>query len=447
MELLPDDVVAAVLSLLVVEDLMQCRLVCRRFRDLSGRFDVWRHRQIFEPELLRLSPPCCRGLYLMGEEVRRCGFLAATTTCATTFLNVYLGESADIPMGALVVRNQAGRGRLRSLSLSLAGGTYKSPHASSADLFEIYSVLLGINGLLELDLKDVCVLPRVAMQLTGRSDWPVVAPSLQKLEYRTFQVTPIFELLLRRHAPTLREVHVTGIHPSVDDVSGLLMNLTHLRELTCPLLEGMYQLLQCRSLRVLRIVTVWDKAKSSSNRALCAARFLLRCATYLRRVILDHSMNNGDEGVDLVRALGESGVSEVTCLEIDTVPIYADKIWEHIISTLPKLPCVEKLVFHSRGSSFMIDWLSAIRPEVAPKLRQLHICGPRQCVCCSKEEIIRVLELNRQMRLIIPHLYRPKCSSGCGMCTDVSPLTYSTVTLGIRHVPKVWPNVPLVKRE
>ncbi|XP_026285983.1 uncharacterized protein LOC113211727 [Frankliniella occidentalis] len=120
LEQLPDDVLVTVMQFLNdVEDVLACRLVCKRLCGLAVHRDVWSYRSLADDHpsagaVLHLAP-CLDTLIVTG----RVPTLAATSTrCAVASLELRGNSGYFKPKKyAFIVNKQASFGRLRRLEL------------------------------------------------------------------------------------------------------------------------------------------------------------------------------------------------------------------------------------------------------------------------------------------------------------------------------------------
>ncbi|KAE8746878.1 hypothetical protein FOCC_FOCC006438 [Frankliniella occidentalis] len=321
--------------------MLVCRVVCRHWCELVGHPDLWRRRTVSDL-LLRLPPPCCRKLVLSYGNLGRIGYLASTTACAATQLSItdlrvidfhHAGDNfSSLGLAAIIVRQQASLGRLRKLSLSMTD----QPEDHNI-LFDLYAVALGIEGLQELEFTDVEAGAWVEtswsakeLLLSSHPDWPVVQPSLQVLMINYVALPfEVVELLLRTHAPTLKKLNTGYVLSETNKLAGLVSSIPNLQELWCMPMEGLEQLLECHTLRSLRIVIpTYCKYPETLGKTLSSTRSLLNSATQLTHVAFDYRLCNEFEeeewwGKDLVKSLGAALPSHVASLEFDCVHINA----------------------------------------------------------------------------------------------------------------------------
>lgn len=132
----------------------------------------------------------------------------------------------------------------------------------------------------------------------------VPGASLRRLEYRGPRTDPWLVSLLGVHAATLREVELRGMG-HCKQLARLLAAAPHLQRITCPLVDDLDLLLQCRDLVSLEL-DVHVEASVAGGHALASAEYLLRAEHGLRRVALVHNdiyCEEAGQGGALIMAL------------------------------------------------------------------------------------------------------------------------------------------------
>ncbi|KAK3913597.1 F-box/LRR-repeat protein 7 [Frankliniella fusca] len=328
MDLLPDDALLAVFSFLDLADLLTCRVVCRRWRDLAGHWDAWRHRTI-SCRHLRLAPPCCYKLDLSGswEEV---GLLAATVACPAKDLEITIrGITAHLALASLVVRHQVTLGRLRIISayFELTSDDESELDREDFDSFDVFAKELS-NGYVSRDL------------------------------HVTIECTVYYEAfggLLKKLGAAVKEFRMLeeqvmcykNNYPPLD----LLPNLSRL---TTPISVSMECLQKCLSIKELDIWLPFygldSDQEDGMEEALESVRTALRNATWITKVTLDYGNKQCYKANPrgLVESLGHSGNSELTYLKIIVSGSHKRQIWNEAHNALPKLVKLEKFVFNKK---------------------------------------------------------------------------------------------------
>ncbi|XP_052132629.1 uncharacterized protein LOC127748608 isoform X2 [Frankliniella occidentalis] len=306
------------MQFLDVEDLLACRLVCRRLCVLVLDRDVWRHRSLCDGDfdasaVLRLAP-CLDTLDVGGWD------LAVTTTrCAVATLKLFslsTGSPHNVTVDtlalafALALRNQESLGRLRRLQLELP--TFRPAPATDALLRTVASC----SGLKSLEVTGY--LPKFTHYIQH-------GPPMPSLTYFQCSVNnnsaSFVHTILAGHAATLEEVNLV-----IDAGLGFVETAT-----TAELLGTMDRLhsLRCKYLSPTDDCTVLVEALLSSVRP------------HLERLAL--------LGVHVVRPL---------------------------LRRLPSLPALRHLDLDAEPVDEM---LKSINPATAPALTLLEVVMLGQC--------------------------------------------------------------------
>ncbi|XP_052132004.1 uncharacterized protein LOC127751859 [Frankliniella occidentalis] len=296
LEQLPDDVIVMVLQYVPVEDVLDCRLVCKRLCGLALHRDVWRHRSLEDDDeyagaVLHLAP-CLDTLKVTG----RVPTLAVTTTrCAVASLELIAGpdESINVAEYALAVRNQELLGRLRKLELNIC-------LESAADVLVRTVAMCSNLESLEIyeDFPDVT--------------HPVVhgppRPSLTNFRCVVDENSASFvNTILAVHAATLEHVNLgSGFDNEETTPANLLASMPRLCSLRCnKMVPGLNVVADCKTLRDVSFYANWEPDNID------VLSEFLRQATQLRRVHLDcdggddfppRGRPDADQGPDLVLA-------------------------------------------------------------------------------------------------------------------------------------------------
>ncbi|XP_026279702.1 uncharacterized protein LOC113207377 [Frankliniella occidentalis] len=334
MDLLPDDVLVQVMSLLSLPEVFQLRLVCSRFAALALHRDVWRLRGVGDAsDLFDADPWSCRALRLapcldsvrvsLSASCPECHQLF-TAPCAARSLTITAVGGEGALLAARLIAHQRGLGRLREIDIHLVSRVSSSNadrEASKAHASTLFETLASTPGLRVLSIGG-CDDYHVPAEPAG----PVLA-SLRRLACQLTPAVPrVLDSLLAGHAATLREVSLSSYcFPSWSSSSStalLLAGLPLLAVLKCPMLPGMDALVACASLR--KVILLLDgnqaapeEAVSSSVRGVVeAAAAFFRRAHQLRAVHV-HGSSDLTNAVEVVSALASSGRSCVEALCID----------------------------------------------------------------------------------------------------------------------------------
>ncbi|XP_026274937.1 uncharacterized protein LOC113204127 isoform X1 [Frankliniella occidentalis] len=435
MECLPDDALVAVLQFVDNEDILQCRLVCRRWRDLASHPGVWRYRHI-TAEYLHLSPPCCSKLILDEENLVSCAVLAATTTTAAASLDLFFSPSfaddadpeIEAVLCALVIRHHGLLGRLKEVGFQVHLSQYSFENAGVMDLL---GSVLSLKGLQALNLRVTEGKIETPLPLTGRLDWSVAPSSLQKLSYYGPKTGELLNFLLRTHASTLREVNLYGMN-YCDKVVKLLADITHLDTLACPLLVGLEHLPQRHSLKCLKINVLVKDSGHAAQTAFSSTLTFLQTATQLTRVCLRTPyVTDSLWTMNLIKALGHSPQSAISCLEFEMMRTSDDQMCD-ILNIASKLPLLEKLTVGCVSPYI----LSALQPGTIPKLTELLVESVQgDCPCCSWRMARDMIKRNPRLKLTVKDQpYGRTCKACERKCRDVYPwydCLFSGLTLDV----------------
>ncbi|XP_052132408.1 uncharacterized protein LOC113203046 [Frankliniella occidentalis] len=226
MELLPDDVLITVLQFLDVEDVLACRLVCKRLCGLALDQYVWRHRSLADDHpragAVLLLAPCLKMLTVTG----RVPTLAATTTgCAVESLELRSRDADPFSPAeySLAVLKQEALGRLRRLKVAgMDRGVSTGPDV-------LARTIASCSGLESLEVLGW--LPELSRPIVRGPS----APSLTRFHCLANERAASFVYsILASHAPTLEEVSTGTDFPFQETVTAkFLAKLPRLRSLRC----------------------------------------------------------------------------------------------------------------------------------------------------------------------------------------------------------------------
>ncbi|XP_052133610.1 uncharacterized protein LOC113215554 isoform X2 [Frankliniella occidentalis] len=359
MDLLPDDVLAQVMSLLSLPDLFQLRLACKRFASLAFHPDVWRHRHLKATtadaeallyRALRLAPRLGSMQVRLPSSSASCRLLF-TAPCAarTLWVNIYRGEGAKD--AALLIRHQRGLGRLRNVDVlfekdhRILSAERKPSKAHATLLFRTLASTSGLDSIAVGGLTENYVLS-VSTPTPYRLRSTVPASLTRLFFYVNEALEDVFNFLLAAHAATLKEVDFRANSflfwvpsPSAGQLLATMPNLT---SLACPALHWMDALTVCKSLRRIHFFFGNDCWLNFSAARDSAAAAFFRDAHQLQAVHLAHI--EGDIAVTLVAALAASGRSCVEWLCIDNgEERLSPQLMQDLLGALPSLPALRRL--------------------------------------------------------------------------------------------------------
>ncbi|XP_034254571.1 uncharacterized protein LOC117653189 isoform X1 [Thrips palmi] len=365
---LPDDDLLSVLEYLSTRDLLSCRAVCHRLRDVALRPELWRRRSIdfgqrdastasLRPAVLRVAP-CASSLSMWFEgRSDALGTLAATTRCAAAELIIYVdNDPARLEAAKLAIRNQAALGMLRTLDVRVVA--HKSNDIHAADLL---AEACSTQGLARL-VVDVSYGIRWCK---GAGPSPLIPASIKEVALRN--VDPRFvHRVLRSHAATLQAVQLRG---NCQGVAPLLAAIPGLQRLECPVMEDLPLVAKCASLRSLKLAVVYCRDEAAFQ----AAAAFLRAATHLEELQLEYySLGSVRVEQGLLTALASSGRAALRKLVYSCLIGFEDRLETELASALPGLPALEWLVLPGTVPRRV---LAAINPGSAPRLRGLMIAN------------------------------------------------------------------------
>ncbi|XP_052121909.1 uncharacterized protein LOC113212277 isoform X2 [Frankliniella occidentalis] len=455
MERLPDDVLLLTMEYLGPEDLLTCRLVCKRLGRLALHPGVW-SLQSWNANSVDGDRRACRVLRLaprLGKLVARVGphLSLAMARCAVKELELVANESTSV-QATLLFRNQEKLGRLRRVELYFYGEALGGAPV-------LFAALVSSPVLEKLEIRNVPFnFDAKAMHCTVRQ------PALKhfKCSAKAGSV-PFVNFVLTVHATTLQVVDLghEACCPTATSTVALLAGLPHLRELSCPLLPDMGALAASETLGLLTL----HVAAAMRPAAPAAAKYLRR-ARHLQNVTLRYRSATRfpvDVGVDLVEALAWSCLNrvETLCIEHEYDPDANRADGEDarlpdpgpLIRSLPSLTALRTLrldVFETPGALLL-----AVTPDAAPALRALYLnpsprrmAGLPPCAHAWRhEDAVRAfLSANRSVGLHVaatPYCFKdercPACALGWLACHgDLWPswdweLTSASSTLSHRR--------------
>ncbi|XP_034244578.1 uncharacterized protein LOC117647138 isoform X2 [Thrips palmi] len=417
-----DDALLQVLRYLSPAELLACRCVCTRWRDLALDPFVWQDKgltAVFKGErderyfgvccqlvaaTLRLAP-CLRYLCVGADGLHMdfLGVLLATTNCAVSSLGMTCNP-IDAPLWSVVLSRQAALGRLKHVELWVKSDTEEKSHLCR--LRQLLDQLVHTQGLKSLEMRvDIrpesfrnAPRPLKAAQLDAK-----VTASLRELMYlsRTAFVDPYLPLLLERHAATLEVVRLDVQHPRA---AALLAGAARLRELRCPLLEGMPALLRCTALTSLSLVVGEDRAP------LPAVKEYLRSAVArLESLVLIYPYDEDrDEDADVVLSLAGTGRAAPALRSLSFVFTAGldEECLAHsmpqlrpLTAVLPRLQHLTRLSFN--GLLLRSDFLDALDGQVLPDLEELRFDMDAPCPhqWAHGEQVRRLLQRYPRLHL------------------------------------------------
>ncbi|XP_026280139.1 uncharacterized protein LOC113207699 [Frankliniella occidentalis] len=424
MEQLPDDVLVMTMKkYLGVEDVIGCRLVCKRFAALALHPDVWRGRRIdrryphirakrYSTTVLHLAP--CLEFYSTDMVPA-----LITTRCAISELRLRVAKEGFIAAEyALAVRNQEALGRLKSLHLEYYSQCYSQVTGGDA----LMSTLALCCGLETLEISSS--VPRTLR--------PVVhGPSSASL--KTFKCELIrnsasfVNTILAAHASTLENVDLEVSYQSLferyncwnsDDTARLLAGTPKLRWLVSSVLPGL-EAVAVAARETLRILGLDFIAKDQP--AVTEAARTLRKATKLKNVSLTFRDDDDDDS-SRPDFCGEV-IEAIASPSIDYLLLRGCPPMEALARKLPGLPALSLLVVCTPLDDELDKLLLAITPHAAPALRTLQLESHDDNYCTHawmhRDAVSTVLTANPLLHIQVKYTTMceedvcPACSLGC----------------------------------
>ncbi|XP_026289333.2 uncharacterized protein LOC113214238 [Frankliniella occidentalis] len=359
---LPDDAMLLVLSRLPLDDLIQCRLVCKRLARLALHPDAWRRRRL--TNACNSCNPC--PLFSAGLRLGSCVdsmrielppetgcHLLFTSPCAARRLTIStVHGGAGSWQAALLVRHQGLLGRLREVDLTLYSPCpCDAKSAVKADVSVLLGTLASTPGLEKLTIKGDEDDPKRPMQNGVSCLHVTVPPSLTHFTCRPrdSRLEPAVNALLAAHAATLEEVEIVSLKawPPSSRMGLVLAKLLRLAKLECQMLPDMEAVAACESLRELTLIV--DDEVSPACRESIAAFF--RRAVQLREVHFTWCHVHAD-CLDFVAALASSGRSRVETLGIYSVSRSPEPAeLQVLLAALRSLPALRRLRVNAERDS------------------------------------------------------------------------------------------------
>ncbi|XP_026294295.1 uncharacterized protein LOC113218241 isoform X1 [Frankliniella occidentalis] len=387
MDALGDDELLLVLQYVGAEDLLRCRAVCRRLRDLAAVPELWRWRTVGDPSgwvvapgspsvsspILRLAP--CLHLLVMRFGASQEFASSSEMKCAVARLA--LDVIGDFSGG--IIRNQLALGRLRELSVIFYNRDCANVNANFHDVLDVVLAAKGLT-VLEVDMDvDLYETGSTAREYKHEAK---CESSLKRLAYDSQASDPLLKMLLDAHAATLEEVDLHILRPSdmwdvAPNLVDSLIKMPNLKKLTCPPLHGMHRLQACKTLTALTLnvyaLNVMP-GMAELESLLHSAGQLLRTATQLTHV--DITIPN-NESLTLLAALADSEQSGVLSLTLKCFNICRyPEFYEVLAPVLPNLPKLQSLTLDVPSDMRLLGInkvMMMLRPETAPCLSQLAI--------------------------------------------------------------------------
>ncbi|XP_034244675.1 uncharacterized protein LOC117647175 [Thrips palmi] len=372
---LPDDALLAVLAYLSPAELLGCRVVCRRLRDLCVHRHLWKSAAV-DCELLSALrvAPCLRKLSFEDLDLKltpaeKVASLVASTECVVDYLKFLVNfdnDETELALATAVVQKFTALGGLRALRLIFL---YKI--RSPAPVASLLKAALSVP-----DLRELMIFMRVK---SSRMPVPWLEeldarPSLIKLTYLG-KCDRFLTWLLKTHADTLEDVNLM-----CDDrlPINLLAMLPRLRSLACNTTHG---LLYSAALSNLDTLKLFNKDQDFSVFPPSALDFL-RQAPHLRSVSV--FLPCGENLTVPLQALASS--PSARCIESLTLSWKgsyesASVASELVANILPHFSSLQSLSLESKLSEdALVFFLKAVTPVSAPTLTSLLVRPDELCM-------------------------------------------------------------------
>ncbi|XP_034240599.1 uncharacterized protein LOC117644933 isoform X2 [Thrips palmi] len=350
---LSEDVLLTVLAYLRPEELLRCRLVCRRLRELCLHRVLWRKVKLtdWDRNLLHAAfgvAPCISSLQCGGNSsIATLGYFVVGTACVVTKLMLIVESVSEAASATAVICKLTALGGLRKLDLRIRYDPRECPMV----MMTLMKAAYCIEGLQELHFANSVLKPLPA--LTGDLD---VRPSLTRLTYHARDADSFLLLLLKTHAATLQAVQLDIL---TDVPVSSLAKLNELRSLECYPSEDLSQLASLPKLE--SFAPSW----TAGNLIPAGALDFLSQAPHLRTLLLYPPCTNPEA---LLRSLVGSRSAQFL-VQLD-VCASAD-LWDLCVA--PALSNFHSLQSLDMGCEPSDVFLRAVSPTSVPCLTSLLV--------------------------------------------------------------------------
>ncbi|XP_034244642.1 uncharacterized protein LOC117647171 isoform X2 [Thrips palmi] len=347
---LPDETLLAVLAHLAPRELFNCRVVCRRLRDLSLHRSLWQAAVVKDKGLLRaaLNLAPCLGKISPRLPLETIASFMPSTTCAVANLGITVHNESDAAQATIILLKLSALSGVRSLNLE-----NRCPPGQS--LSTLLNATHNVIGLRKLSIQNYSQesLSVAWCDLKTR-------PSLTKLLYSSNLSEPFLHLLLETHAATLQEMCLFCRN---DQVGTLLAQIPNLRSLTCFPSNDLSHLAVLPDLQSIHVMSLSEAYPPG-------ALEFLRGASNLRSVKITNNFSS-----EPALALAESpSASQIESLTITTI------LSETLALVVPVLCKFSSLTSLSMNSIEFdcVNFLRAMCWTSLPCLTTLKIPFPRE---------------------------------------------------------------------
>ncbi|XP_034252219.1 uncharacterized protein LOC117651856 [Thrips palmi] len=350
---LSDDVLLAVLSYLRPEQLLRCRMVCRRLRELCLHQDLWRKVNLLDRDrnvlhaALGVAPCLCSLQCGVRTPIATLGFLVVRTLCVVTKLVLTVKSATEAASATAVIYKLSALGGLRKLELDIQYDHAECRMATMTLMMAAYS----IQGLKEFNITNSGLKPLPA--LTGDLD---VRFSLTRLVYFARDADSFLLLLLKTHAATLQTVQLEFL---TDVPVSSLAKLHELRYLSCYPSGDLWQLASLPKLE--SFAPSWTPGSLAPSGAL----YFLSQAPHLRTLVIRPTCTNPE-------ALLRSVVGSRSAQFLRKIDFSASSnVWDLCVA--PALSNFHSLKSLDMGCEPSDLFLRAVSPASVPCLTSLFV--------------------------------------------------------------------------
>ncbi|XP_034237173.1 uncharacterized protein LOC117642760 [Thrips palmi] len=367
---LPDDALLAVLAFLSPAELLRCRLVCRRFRDLCLHPDLWRSVWLSDAGLLRAVlrlAPCLGSMFLKDmffrPTLQAVAPLVPSITCAVASVTFMIQQQESVTLVIDLIRKLSALGGLRVVQLDTLSEVHFPP--------AFFELIYGLKDLCELELRMQCSPPLSDALLSTQA----VKPSLTKLIYG-YSADYFVQLLLRTHAATLENVCLmTG-----GQLPSALRTIVapNLQSLTCHLNSDLAYSEALSHVHKLKLIAFGEYPFPPE------ALDFLRQSAQLRSVKLTF-VKALPSPADPLFALAAS--PSAPSLESLSLLCASDSLraMAGVLARFPSLQTLtisilQSITYMSADAKLCDDFMRAVSPESAPRLTSLTLPPVKGCI-------------------------------------------------------------------
>ncbi|XP_052127438.1 uncharacterized protein LOC127750277 isoform X2 [Frankliniella occidentalis] len=414
---LPDKVILKVMKNFTAEDLLRCRLLCKKFGRLALDPAVWRGVSVGEAScpVFRLAP-CLSFLRVDVQQLGHCKHLR-TTNCAVRELELKFGDGDGVDLKQLIesIQRQESLGRLKELEVEVDFLQMKS--RVLAALLKAVAFVAGLERLRVYGDSDMHKGPALGAAYAVRSPLP---STLKEFRFMACaRLDNFVNFVLGAHAATLEKIFLMG-PMCTPETARLIGGMPKLQDLDSYLLPGMEAVAACESLSILHL-----ELDFPNHATQLGGVTLLREVHHVTDITLDTYFAEDSAQLDvyalMILALGSSRQSQVKKLRLRPGSYVSgeagkrsyQRIFGAVTDVLPKLAALQEL---SVTLDLPDEVLQAITPETAPALRRIGLV-PSMCVHAwvHRGVVSKFLSANPSLHVALPHKSNP-CT--CQVCTE-----------------------------